>query len=471
MKRPLLRQLLQAPDLHRDLEGHGLQGAAVPAKAALLVRAAQALLVAGREDGHEVRAFFVPGRIEVLGKHTDYAGGSSIVAAAEQGFGVVVARRSDARIVVRSVDLGEETAFPYDPELEPARGHWTNYPMTVARRLARNFPGRRPGVEMAFASDLTPAAGMSSSSALVIASFLGLSAFDELPAHPLYRANIPDPLSLAAYLGTHENGQSFGPLEGDQGVGTFGGSEDHTAILCSEPGALGQFAYCPTRFERRLPVPVGWVFAIGCSGVAAEKTGAAQKLYNRASSQVAAVVAAWRAETGSGEAYLADILGGRPGVVDDVRRVLDQGAGLPCDAEALRRRLDHFILENEEIIPAAGDALAQADLESFGRLVDRSQEGAESLLGNQVPETAFLARAARAAGAAAASAFGAGFGGGVWALVPSAGAAEFLPEWSGRYADAFPGRVSASRFFLTQAGPAAFELTGPGSVSSPDRAS
>ena len=468
MSHLVLRQLLQAPALHGELEAHGLQGAAVPAKAGRMVRAAQALLAAGVEDGCEVRAFFVPGRVEVLGKHTDYAGGSSIVAAAEQGFGVVVARRPDQRIGVHAVDLGEEAAFQWDPELEPPRGHWSNYPMTVVRRLARNFSGPRSGVETALCSDLIPAAGMSSSSALVIASFLALSAFDELPAHPEYRANIPDLLSLAAYLGTHENGQSFGTLEGDQGVGTFGGSEDHTAILCSEAGALGQFAYCPTRFERRLRLPVGWVFAIGCSGVVAEKTGAAQDLYNRASGQVAAMVATWRAATGGSDTYLAEILGHRPGAVDQLRRVLAQADDVPYGAEALRQRLDHFIVENEEILPAAGDALERGDLEILGGLVDRSQERAESLLGNQVPETAFLARAARAAGASAASAFGAGFGGSVWALIPSAGATEFLQEWSGRYADAFPARVEASRFFLTQAGPAAFELAGDGSGLLPD---
>ena len=53
--------------------------------------------------------------------------------------------------------------------------------------------------------------------------------------------------------------------------------------------------------------------------------------------------------------------------------------------------------------------LPAGDLRAFGRLVDRSQQAAEQLLGNQVPETVFLAAAARRLGAAAASAFGAVF--------------------------------------------------------------
>ena len=59
---------------------------------------------------------------------------------------------------------------------------------------------------------------------------------------------------------------------------------------------------------------------------------------------------------------------------------------------------------------------------AFGDLVDRSQQLAERRLGNQVPETIELARSARELGARAASAFGAGFGGSVWALVSRADA-------------------------------------------------
>ncbi len=51
-------------------------------------------------------------------------------------------------------------------------------------------------------------------------------------------------------------------------------------------------------------------------------------------------------------------------------------------------------------------------------MAERSQEAAERWLGNQIPETIALARLARHVGATAASAFGAGFGGSVWALVP-----------------------------------------------------
>src|SRR5438093_8119701 len=89
----------------------------------------------------ERRAFHVPGRIEVLGKHTDYAGGRSLLCATEQGIAWVAGARSDA--VVRVVDstLGSGMEFPLHAEVEPEPGHWSAYVMTVARRLARDFPG------------------------------------------------------------------------------------------------------------------------------------------------------------------------------------------------------------------------------------------------------------------------------------------------------------------------------------------
>src|SRR5205814_400247 len=80
------------------------------------------------------------------------------------------------------------------------------------------------------------------------------------------------------------------------------------------------------------------------------------------------------------------------------------------EPDAVVRRLDHFLLENETLVPAAAKALAKGDVAGFGRAADESQRAADELLGNQVPETIALARDARRLGASAASAFGAGFG-------------------------------------------------------------
>ncbi|MBN2581059.1 MAG: hypothetical protein JXB10_18900 [Pirellulales bacterium] len=432
------------------LAASGLRPAACRAKAELFAQVAAAL------PAPPVCGFFVPGRIEVLGKHTDYAGGSSLVAAAERGFCLALAARDDATVRMTDAAVGETIEFLLRPDLIPPIGSWTNYPMTVARRLCRNFSGLRKGAEIAFCSDLPIAAGMSSSSALMVATFFALAEVNRLYEQAEFPAVLEDPLRLAEYLGTVENGQSYGALTGDRGVGTFGGSEDHTAMLCAQPGRLSRFSYCPTRKEATLPCPAGCVFAIASSGVVAEKTGQAMEKYNQASRLASRLAELWRSETGQSTPHLKAVLEQSPDAADRLREIT---AKLPStEAAALQDRLEHFVAENETVIPAACEALQQGDPAEFGRQVDASQRAAETLLKNQIPETMFLAAEARKLGASAASAFGAGFGGSVWALVEEMQARPLLAAWSEAYRSAFPEPAARSEFFLTAPGPAAFRI-------------
>ena len=85
----------------------------------------------------------------------------------------------------------------------------------------------------------------------------------------------------------------------------------------------------------------------------------------------------------------------------------------------------------------------------------------ESHLCNTLEETEWLPAAARRLGASAASAFGAGFGGSMWALVPSAAAPSLLSRWQEEYAARFPERCEQSRFFtMAAASPGARSVGG-----------
>jgi galactokinase len=415
-----------------------------------LLEAATAALVSLGAASSEVRRLFVPGRLEVLGKHTDYAGGRSLLCAAERGICFAARPRADAQVRVVDATSKETVDFTIGPALRRARGHWSNYPMTVARRVARNFPGPLLGADIAFASDLPPAAGMSSSSVLVVGFFTVLADTNQLERRHEYLENIHSLEGLAGYLGGVENGRTFGSLRGDAGVGTAGGSEDHTAILCCRAGALSQYAFCPVRHERTIALPAAWTFAIGVSGVVADKNAAAREVYNRAARTVDAILAAWRAATGRDDRSLGDAVDSAPDAPERMREILRAAATEP---DPLLARLEQFLAESAEIIPEVGDCLARGDVEGIGVLVDRSQLGAERWLGNQVPETIALARSARKLGAAAASAFGAGFGGAVWALVQTGQADEFLERWGREYRTAFPSRAAQAQFFLTRPGP------------------
>src|SRR5512135_2845125 len=110
----------------------------------------------------EPMSWFVPGRIEVFGKHTDYAGGRSLLCCVERGFHVVARPRPDRVVRIADAVLGVEASRVLS-EAEETIGteSWTAYPSAVVRRIARNFPGDLRGADIAFASDLPRSAGLS----------------------------------------------------------------------------------------------------------------------------------------------------------------------------------------------------------------------------------------------------------------------------------------------------------------------
>lgn len=399
-------------------------------------------------------AWFVPGRIELLGKHTDYAGGRSLLAAVDVGHTVSATAREDRLLVVRSevadgivtIDLDHRHARP----AEEGDGHWGGYVRTVADRLDANFPGRVRGADITVTSTLPLAAGMSSSSALVVGLALCLIDLSNIAADPAFTAEITSPEQLGEYLGTVENGQSFGALAGHRGVGTFGGSEDHTAMLCALPDALVQYSFCPVRHERTLDFRPGLALVVAVSGVEAAKTGTARDHYNRVSLAVTEILRRWNEDSGRSDVALADAVAVGPEARARLRELI-------ADDDYLSGRLTQFLEESEQIVPAASAALEREDLEAFGALVDQSQRAAETGLRNQVTETIALQRIARELGANAASAFGAGFGGSVWALVPNTDAGSFADRWSSHYHRAHP-EAPQVRTLVTRPGAAAHRV-------------
>jgi galactokinase len=338
---------------------------------------------------------FIPGRLEILGKHTDYAGGPSLVAALPRGFTVQSARTTDGAITISDASSGEQAEFT--PAGDGSVHGWRRYARTVIRRLASNFPGAGLSATITFTSDLPQAAGMSSSSALVIAIAESLIACAQIEDTAAWQAAIVTREDRAAYFGCIENGSSFRQLAGSEGVGTHGGSEDHAAIILSQPGHLQQCAFAPLRSERFVAMPAGWTFVIATSGVTAVKTGAAMDRYNR---------------------------------LADPRAMI--GA-----------RQDHFMAETSRVRQAA-DAFAAGDIARIGQLAAASQDEADRLLQNQVPQTRDLVALALERGAAAATSFGAGWGGSVWALVDATAAAAFLNAWLGAYRARHPGLAATA---------------------------
>lgn len=394
-------------------------------------------------------SWFVPGRLEVLGKHTDYAGGRSLLAAVNRGITINVTEASDGISASTDASDGEVRLAPGVANERPA-GHWSHYLQTVIDRLSANFGEPKP-CRIEISSTLPLASGMSSSSALIVATSLALADFNRFTETPAWRENIETRIDMAGYFACVENGMSFGTLAGHRGVGTFGGSEDHTAMLCCQADRLSQVRFCPIVVEDEADFPSDYAFVVAVSGVLAEKTGAARDLYNRASLSTRELVARWNEATGQNHSTLAQALAS-----DDEAQ--DRLAALVADDDYLTRRLRAFVRESDDLIPAAMAALKTGNMGHFGELAYASHDNASRILGNQIAETDRLVELARELGALGSTGFGAGFGGSVWALTASADAEAFASEWHRRYCAEYPQHAPTASVLVTRPGASAHRV-------------
>ena len=407
----------------------------------------------------EETAWRGPGRVEVLGKHTDYAGGSVLVGAVDRAI-TARARRVEGSpgSLTATTDGGDPVTLRAGvaPGLEP--GHWGRYLHTVLDRLTLNF-GKGAAAHLSISSDLPPASGMSSSSALVCATALALASLNGWDEDPRWIKAMPDRLSLAGYLAAVEGGRAWRDLPGTSGVGTRGGSEDHTGMLCGTRDRLLLAEFDPMRVERTISFPSQWALVVGVSGVLAHKTGAALEDYNRGPSTVQTMLARWNETTGRADASLAGTV---RHLVGDATG--EQAAGDPalkdllrlCDPGYERQRIEQFLIESLVLVPEGARLIAAAD-PGVGEVLERSQELADRGLCNQVPQTRLMVSLAREAGAIGASSFGAGWGGSVYALVRADEAESFAAQWLRAYRDREQGAEQAA-VIVTRPGPGACRL-------------
>lgn len=385
-------------------------------------------------------ALFVPGRIEVLGKHTDYAGGESLTCASAHGFAAYVHPWDAPVLRIEDLARGQAADLSFDDPRPTAS--WTVYPAAVLRRVVRHFGAPKHGIRLVMASDLPSASGMSSSSALVITVLLALLGEHDGPLPFATRAE------LAGFGGAIESGADWHDLPGDAGVGTKGGSQDHTAILCGAEGHLSLFGYHPITCHERVAWPEDQVLVVAGSGVKARKTGEALERYNRVSWRAAEVARQFGVDIDRHFAHLGAMMGEPDFDRESLRWAITE--------DDLWDRFQQFERETGHVLPEALRAIRAGDWARFGAATAESQQMAADWLGNQVPETEALVRLALEHGAHAASSFGAGFGGAVWAVVPRAQRESFMVAWQAAYHAAYPSQEGKSVFLKDEPGPPAW---------------
>lgn len=369
---------------------------------------------------------WVPGRIEVLGKHTDYAGGDSLTCASTHGMAASVLRHDRSSLIIEDASRNQRVELFYnDPS---SKASWTRYPSAVLTRIIRHFGAPRSGVHIVLHSDLPSASGMSSSSALIVTVLLALLAHTDPDDMPFKTRE-----DLAGFAGAIESGADWRGLKGDDGVGTRGGSQDHTAILCGREGMLSLFGYQPIRCHERVTLPESVSFIVAGSGVKARKTGDAKHAYNRASKRASDVARLYSEDLDEHYPHMGAMMAAPHFDRESLRWAVPD--------DDLWDRFQQFEREVNHVLPEAMRAVAASDWNTFGKVTAESQSMAADWLHNQIPETNTLATCAVDLGAFGASSFGAGFGGAVWALVPTPAAESFARDWKAAYAEHFPHRA------------------------------
>jgi len=330
----------------------------------------QPLIQAFGPTAAETWVVSAPGRVNLIGEHIDYHGLPVLPIAIRRRIRVAFRARTDRRIRAVSAEEYGLREFEWTPQLAPtAPGDWENYLRAAAEAVSRKW-GAGAGVDAAVVSDLPPAAGLASSSALIVAFTLCL-----LQANR-HRATFDELMEILP--------------EGEQFVGTRGGGMDHAASLASREGCASLIEFEPLAV-RPIPVPRDWRFLVAHSLHTAEKSGAARDAYN--ARRAAGTAALERLGFVSYRAAIAE-----PAFAEQLPPGPERESFLHVTSEAWRVR-------------AAVQALEQNDAGTFGRLLLESHASLRDRLRVSSPALDQLVETAVESGALGARLTGAGLGG------------------------------------------------------------
>lgn len=327
----------------------------------------------GRPPTAVVRA---PGRVEFIGNHTDYNGGTVLGAAIDRGVTVAIAPRDDRRWRFCSSLNGRVVSLAAGrPVKQKGARSWLNYPLGVIAALPK-FGLRVPGgFDFYVTSDLPTGAGLSSSAALELSSALAfLSLTGEQPS-----------LETVVKVGRHAENHFVGVPCGilDQGVSGFGEKDHLVWIDCRGP----RFATVPMPADAQF-----WIFNTHTKHALVDGFYAARHKACMAAAKALGVPLLADASMKQLEAARERL---KPEIYQRARHVIEEIARVAATVKALR----------------AGD------LEKVGALLTASHESSRTLFENSTPELDFLVdQLVALPHVYGARLTGGGFGGAVMAL-------------------------------------------------------
>jgi len=240
----------------------------------------------GKRFGFDSRVCIVraPGRVNLMGRHVDHRGGMTNFLAIDRETMAVVGLRDDDEVLAVNTQPGKYRPVRFKISELMGRmgwgdwldfvnsewvrnivylsaGNWGNYIKAAMLRLQHRYQDVRiHGLNMAIAGNIPVAAGLSSSSTIVVAALQSAIALNNF----------------------NLTSQQFIDLcgEGEWFVGSRGGAGDHAAIYLGQRAKIAQVGYLPFRVERMIDAPANYQVVIANSHVKAAKSASARDEFN-----------------------------------------------------------------------------------------------------------------------------------------------------------------------------------------------
>jgi len=345
----------------------------------------------------EPAIFVAPGRVNLIGEHTDYAEGFVMPAAIDFATLAGISPRSDGKIVLYSENYSQERSFEAAALPAKASQHWTDYPLGVVAILAGEGLAI-PGFSLSLWGDVPLGSGLSSSAALEVATALAVLS--------LIGVSYPGPV-LARLCQRAENefvGANCGIM--DQFI-SANGAKDHALLLD-----------CRDLSFRLAPIPSHVALVIANTMVKHSVAGGDYPTRRRESEAACAVIASHRP--------------GVPFLRDATLEDLEKWGHEMAPKSLMRAR--HVISEDLRTV-AAYEALLKGDMAEVGRLMGEAHTSySQDFEGSCLEADAMVALAQDLPGLIGARLTGGGFGGCTINLVEQSQAAAFAEALAGRYA-------------------------------------
>lgn len=355
-------------------------------------------------DGGEIRFFHSPGRVNLIGEHTDYNGGFVFPAALSMGTTIALRERSDQIVRMKATDLDDMVTIDFNHLDQYKDLFWGNYQAGIMDELQKDGH-TLVGCDMLYDDTIPHGGGLSSSAAIEVATALAFTTLSN------EKKGIKEPVDMVymAKIGQRAENCYIGVNCGimDQFASAMGKKNHAIFLRCSDL----HYDLIPLKMD-------GYTLIIANTN---KKRGLADSKYNER-----------RAECEAGLAALQTVLPQIKNLTDVSLEEFNTHQNV-IENEVVRRRVHHVVSENARVL-ASIDALKAGDMETFGKLMNASHDSLRDdyeVTGHELDT--LVAEARKMPGVIGSRMTGAGFGGCTVTLAKSDVAENFIRSVGAAY--------------------------------------